>query len=1099
MNRFVSIRKSALFLFTFALSCAMSFAQTSKGTIAGTVTDSSGAVISGASVTAKDKSGSTVRESTTGSNGQYRIEAVQPSNYDISVSAQGFAPEKLQSVNVLASVVTSVNATLKPGANTETVSVEASALGIETDSAQLSQTISQTEVQNLPVVTLNPLELVLTEPGVVNVSSRDNFTNGVSYTVDGLRPRGNGFLIDGFYNVDDNIHGQAIQPQNLEAIQEVVIQTNSYNAEFGEGGSSLANVIYKSGTNTWHGALWELYSGSGYNAITAEQHFNGDTTVPRITENTFGYRLGGPLVKSKLFVFGTTQWQRLYGQEIGNQLTVPTAAGIATLKSIGSNQNVNVLLNSLGGLTATAPTGVVDIGNRAGCNTNPCAVQIGTVSRQVTEQNPSYEYDIRTDFTPTESDTFTARFLAQHSFLTPDLFANPGALPGTDTFQGGPEHNLGAYWTHVFSNRVINEIRFTSQTFDINFSPTAATLANPFANLPDFTISDLPGTNLGGIITGFPQFRNDNVFQYQDAVSLIEGTHSIKVGVDLIHFGLTGSVPFNSRGTIAINGGGDCSAVGLATCTGLANFIDNFSGQAGTASINFGNGQNNYAQTTQSYYAQDSWKLRSNLTVNYGLRYEYDGTPLNSLAFPAVNEKTAAFDPINAVVKEQPYRTAFGPRLGIAYTPHFWTRIFGEDKTAFRAGFGTFYDTIFGNITDNGAGSSPNVTGGNFTDATPAGSPGRGAANPAGLLAGLTPNLSPFNNVTTAVANLVNPRIYQWNANIERELPGGFLATVAYVGTRGEHLFLNEELNPGINNVRLDPKRGDILARSNHGDSIYHGLQLDVNRRFSHGFLVRGSYTFSKSLDDGSEVFTTSGGSTRLQQAFNFLGDRGPSAFDRRHRAVFTWIYDLPHTNGQEGIMRGLTYITKGWQLSGTAAFESGAPDTIFFGGADQNGDLSGFNDRPSLGNPAVPINYTSCFAASATCNSGVGFSLDGVHFTDFNSSFDPQFQGKASDFHYLFIQGRNGNVGRNSFYNPGRQDWTMSIQRQVALHDRQALEFRLEAFNPFNHANFGGGTGLDGATVFPISTNILDPNFMNPAPSREGGRSLRAWVKYSF
>lgn len=1087
-------------LFFFTLSSALSFAQTSKGTIAGIVTDSSGAVISGATVTAKDKSGSTSRETTTGNNGQFRLEAVNPSAYDISVSAQGFSPTKLQDVDVRASVVTSANATLRPGGATETVSVEANALGVETESAQLSKTISEKEITELPVNSLNPLELVLTEPGAVNVSTRDNFTQGVSYAVDGLRPRGNGFLIDGFNNNDDGIHGQAIQPQNLEAIQEVAVQTNSYAAEFGGGGASLSNVIYKSGTNNWHGALWELYSGTGFNALTAEQHFNGLTTVPRQVQNTFGYRIGGPVIKNKLFVFGTTQWNRLFGAETGAQITIPTAAGIATLKSIGPNQNVSLLLNSLGGLTAVANQSVntIDIGNRPGCS--PCKVEVANFQRQATQKNPSYEYDIRTDFTPGEKDTFTARFIGTRSSLTPDLFANTNALPGTDTLQGGPSRNLGGNWTHVFNNRAINEIRFTTQTFDTEFSPTAATSASPFLNLPDFRVTGLTGVDFGGLINGFPQFRNHQIFQYQDAVSLSAGNHSFKLGVDLIHYGITDSVPFNSRGTVSVNGGGDCTALGLTNgCTGLANFIDNFSGQKGTAAINFGSPQVSYAQTTQAYYFQDSWKLLSNLTVNYGLRYEYSGTPFNALSFPAVNEKTAATDPVNLVVKEQPYRTAFGPRFGIAYTPHFWRGVFGEDKTAFRAGFGTFYDTIYGNITDNTAGSTPNVTGSTFVDATPNGSAGRGSANPAGLIAGLTPTLNPRDAISTAVADLRNPKSYQWNANIERELPGGFLATVAYVGTRGEHLFLNEELNPGVNNVRLNRSRGPILARTNHGDSIYHGLQADVNRRFSHGLLLRGAYTYSKSIDDGSEVFVTSGSSTRLQQAFNFRGDRGPSVFDRRQRAVFTWVYQLPYAHGEEGAMKVLSYATRGWQVSGTAAFETGVPDTIHVLGFDQNNDLSAANDRPSLGNPAVPINYTNCSASTATCNSGVGFSTDGVHFSDFNSQFAGDSSATAKDFHFLIIPGTNGNVRRNSFYNPGRQDWTMSLQREIKIHESQALQLRLEAFNPFNHANFGGGTGLDGTTVSPISTDLNDPNFMNKLATREGGRSLRAWVKYSF
>jgi hypothetical protein len=358
----------------------------------------------------------------------------------------------------------------------------------------------------------------------------------------------------------------------------------------------------------------------------------------------------------------------------------------------------------------------------------------------------------------------------------------------------------------------------------------------------------------------------------------------------------------------------------------------------------------------------------------------------------------------------------------------------------------------------------------------------------------------------------MNPRTYQWNANIERQLPGQFLLTVAYVGTRGTHLFNNRELNPGIfdpntgTTTRLNPDRGSIFVRSNHGDSVYHGLQVDAARRFSHGLLLRGAWTYSRSIDNTSEIFVTSGGSTRFQDQLDPSGraDRGPSAFDRKHRAVFTWVYDLPKPPSGEGFTKVLSLIARDWQISGTAAFETGAPETIHTGGFDINGDLSGFNDRPFFGSASVPINFANCFQPTATCDSGVGFSLDGVTFTDFNSSFgfDPvtgNFTAKASDFRYYFILGKNGNVGRNSFYNPGRQDWTMAVSKRIKMPmahlEGQQIELRMEAFNPWNHANLGGGAN----GVASVSGDINSPNFLDTSVTKWGGRSVRFWVKYNF
>ena len=1078
------------------LTTSTAFGQTSKGTITGTVTDGTGAAVAGATVTARNKDAAETRTVTSGGFGEYRIGAVLPGNYEIKVTAQGFSILVVDNVNVKASVETPLDVKLEVSSTSQTVTVEAVGNSIQTETAELSASISRTEVQQLPIGSLNPISLVLTEPGAVRVSDRDNFTNGAAFSVDGLRPRSNNFLIDGFDNNDNGIQGQAIQPQNLEAVSEVVVQTNSYSAEFGRGGASVTNVIYSSGTNQWHGAGYERYSPTRYNAISPELARAGFTSVPPSVENTPGFKIGGPLLKNKLFIFGSSQWDRIRGAESGAQITIPTAAGVATLQSLGANQNAQILLNSLGSAVApNANLAPIAIGNRPGCGAN-CQVAVGTFSRSANQIANSYEYVIRGDYVATDNDTLSARWLGSHSSLTPDLFANPNALPGLDSTQSGPSRSLGVFWTHVINKRAINEVRFTSQTLNFGFDPTAATLASPFVNLPDLKVSGLTGVDFGGLATGFPQDRNHSVFQYQDAFSISFGHHSVKMGADITHLGISDGVPFNSRGAITYNTGGDCSAVGLTTCTGLANFIDDFSGNGGTASKQFGVSQISFAQTQQAYYFQDEWKFRPNLTLNYGLRYEFQGVPFNVLPFPGVNATTALTDPLTERVPVQADRNNFGPRFGVAYTPNFWHGLFGGGKTVFRAGFGTFYDVLFSNILDNNASSTPNVTGGTVI---PSG--GRGQANFSSVIPSLTPVLNPKDSISTVVANLRNPLTYQWNANIQRELPWGWIATVAYVGTRGERLFLNQELNPGVGGDRLNPARGGIFARTNNGDSIYHGLQTKFEHNFRKGLLFKGAYTFSKSLDNGSEVFVTSGGSTRAQDQFSFRGDRAPSAFDRRQRLVLTWVYDLPSTHGDGGLQRALKYATSGWQVAGTASFETGAPETLFLGGFDVNGDLSSFNDRPSMGNPKIPINYSpSCLNPAGTCDTGVGFSFDGVHFVDFNSSFgaDPNtgaFTATKSDFKYLVVLGQNGNIGRNTLTNPGRQVWAMSLQREFKVLERQALLLRLEAFNPFNHPNLGGGEN----GVPSLSGDILSGTFLNQSVTSVGGRSIRFYFRYSF
>jgi hypothetical protein len=1093
--------RALIFSILFALFAVGLNAQTSKGTIAGTVTDASGAVVTGATVTAKDTVGGEVRTVTTGNNGEFRIEAISPSKYDITVVSKGFATSKVNGLDVRASVVTSLNPQLQLSGASDTIEVNASTDTLNTESAELSHSVSALEIQEIPIASVNPIELALTEPGVVRVSSRDSFTNGVGFSVDGLRPRANNFLIDGFDNNDNGIGGQAIQPQNTEAVKEVVVQTNSYSAEFGRGGGSVTNVIYAGGTNQWHGGIWERYSGSSFNAITSEQASSGFTDVPRVNNNYYGFKLGGPIVHNKLFVFGSAQWNPIRGLEQGSQITIPTAAGLATLQSL-NNQNAQILISSLGGLVAptTVPENLstVSIGNRAGCGAN-CTVQFGTFSRQAPQIADAHEYVVRTDYVASDKDTVSARFLGSYSALTPDLFANPNALPGVDTSQGGPSRNLGIFWTHVLNERAVNEVRFNVQTLNFGFDPTAAALSNPFGSLPDIELlNSMPGVDFGGIAVGFPQDRDHTVYQYQEAFSYTAGHHSMKMGGDITHLGISDGTPFNFRGSINYNPGGSCAAIGLATCTDLANFLDDFSGNNGVATKQFGSAQITYPLTQMAFYFQDDWKLRPNLSFNYGLRYEFQGTPFNALSFPSVNEKTVLTDNFLTPVKERPDKNNFGPRAGIAYTPRFWKGLFGENKTVIRAGAGVFYDALFSNILNNTASSTPNVSGGTtFGVSDPAVNNGRGDANFSQVIPNIIPGtISPTDAITTAVSNLRNPLTYQWNLNVERELPGNWFATVAYVGTRGERLWLNAELNPKVEGVRLNPNRGSILARTNHGDSIYHGLQLKAEHNFSHGLLFRSAYTWSRAIDNGSEVFTTSGGTTRTQDLRNPGSDRGPSAFDRKHRLVLTWVYQLPGVGGGSGFGRTMGLITKGWQFAGTSVFESGAPETIYLGGFDVNRDGSAFNDRPTIGNLSVPLNFSSACAADPTCITGLGFSTDGgATYTDLNTGAP----GAASAFRYLFIQGQNGKVGRNSFYNPGRQEWVMAVQREFKLPmkhlEQQSLQLRLEAFNPFNHPNLGGGEN----GVPSVSGNLFDPNFQNTSITRVGGRSIRLFAKYSF
>lgn len=1080
----MKIRSTLYLLVVVLLGAIAGWGQTSKGTIAGTVTDRSGGAVVGATVTAKNVLGADVRTVKTGTAGEYRIDAVTPSdNWAVTVSASGFSNQQVDHLIVKGSVVTSLNLTVEVGGLTQTVSVEASAARLQTDSAELSGSVSQKEIAELPIANLNPISLVLLQPGVVNVDNgRDLMTNGTGFAVDGLRPRGNNFLIDGFDNNDAGIAGQALQPSNPEAIREVVSLRNSYAPEFGRGGSSLTNVLFKNGTNEFHGALWDRYNGSALNALTSEQGRSGYTSVPRIVDNTYGFTFGGPILPNKLYFFGSSQWDHTNGSETGNQLMVPTAGGLATLQALAqNNSNAAVLVNSLAGFTASEATGNINIGNRTGCG-QPCLVEVGPGVRTPTQVGRSYEYVIRGDYTPNESDTLSARFIGTHNSLTPDLFANGSALSTQDTQQGGPARNFGAFWTHIISPSKVNELRFTAQQINFAFSPLDSTTSNALYKLPSISIPGFSGTTFGGLSSTFPQGRGHDTYQFQDALSWTIGSHSLKLGADLTNLQINDAIPFNSRGTLTIVAGGDCSGIGLAKCTGLANFLDNYTGPAGSAGKQFGSQYLGFAQTTQAYYVQDSWRLRPNLSVNYGVRWEYYGTPFNSLPYPAVNLSSALTDSLTTRVLQKSSKANWGPRVGLAYTPDFLPSLFGQNKTVIRVGAGVFYDQFFTNIADNTAASTPNALGGTTT----APKVDRGTANALSLIPGITAVANPLATVTTIDSNLHSPRIFQWNVNIERQLPGNTLATIAYVGTRGQRLYLNQDVNPGVDGVRVNPARGAIAARANIGDSSYNGLQVGLERAFKSGFFARVAYTYSKAIDNGSEVFTSTGGSSYAQNPYGRNAERGVAGFDRPHRATVTMMYTTPFKGGSNAAMKAVNYAAGNWTFSGTVQIQSGAPDTIYIYGYDQNGDLRSTNDRPSLLNPKAAINYSDACLGSSSCITGVGqYQADGS-LTDFMTGAP----GTASQFRYVVLNSGNGNVGRNTFRNDWTQDWSLAVSRifPIPHFEKQQLEFRAEAFNPFNHPN----PGL-------VGTDVNDSSFMNAAVAKTGGRTMNLWLKYRF
>ncbi|HEU5233671.1 MAG TPA: carboxypeptidase regulatory-like domain-containing protein [Terriglobales bacterium] len=1083
-----------------------SFAQTSKGIVAGTVVDSSGAVVVNANVTARNVQTGTERTTTSGPNGGYRMEAVEPGLYRVTVTANGFKTTTIEQVDVKASIITSVNAELAVGTVSDTVEVSGAATDLQTQSGSLEHTIESVETEHVPVFNLNVISLALTQPGVIDVGS-NSLSNGTGFSVNGSRPRANNFLLDGQDDNDNSIQGQALQPNNVNTVQEVVVLTNSYSAEFGRGGGSVTNVITKGGTNQFHGSAWELYAGSGLNAVTAQDGFGGQTsrTKPRFDTHTFGFTAGGPIWKNKLFAFGSSQWQRFYGNAAPATILAPTANGVAALTA-ANTPNANLLLQYFGSLRGGQNSlSSVDIGPRAGCpaafvsaTSGGCLVEFGSTQRTPPAQlNPDTQWTYRIDFVPRAADTISARYIHDRNSLSPDFFNFPQSLPGLDTEQGGPSENFGITWTHTLSASAVNEFRASEGRFDFQFAPTAQTLKNPLFNLP--TVNSISGLNanlfpLLGVNSALPQGRGHTTYQFQDAYTLVKGIETFKVGGDVARILVRDEVPFNSRGTLTFGSGGGFS--------GLGNFVDNFTGSSNGAALTFGNPTIRPKVFQEGFYFQDTIHAKSNLTVDLGLRYEFDNNPANVLPYPGINiqtEPSNTFPPTPVHVRED--GNNFGPRVGFSYTPRFWNGLFGQDKTVLRAGYGVFYDTLFTNITDNEAASSPNAVSGTLLGDSDPNS--RGLANATGLLGQISPNLTLASSVSSIDQNLKNPVTHQWNANIERELPLSMVFTAAYVGNRGERLFANDELNPGlgIGLPRLNPNRGPITVRDNSGDSIYHSLDLKVDRRFKSGVLIRGAYTYSKLIDNVSEVFTLFGSATSFPQNELITSngrsqDRGLSAYDRRHRLALTYVWDIHGWNSSSNFLTSaVSFLTRGWEIAGTSFFQTGAPATIN-SGFDQNGDRRATNDRPFLGNASAPFSSFGIDGSFLAKQGGVaGTIYDGQTF----EADGTLTAVAANSVHFLVLPGL-GNVGRNTFLQPGAINNNMAFSRRFHIpgKESQQLEFRSEFYNIFNHPNEGLGDSV--SNTAGTDTVLADgSSFADNSLTRYGGRQIKLQLRYSF
>lgn len=1086
-------------------------AQTSRGTISGLVKDPSSAAIAGAEVEIVNEQTGVSRSTTTNEAGLYRFDAVDLGGYTVVAKTTGFQTFSARNIPVTAAQVVTVDVQLEVGDVATTIEVVAETGAVlQYEAPVRGGSIGQQQMTQLPYSTRNPVTLTFLLPGVT--TNRFAFgTGGLMgrFAINGARGRSNNFMIDGSENNDISIAGQGFQITNPDFVGEVNVQTSNYDAEFGRAGGATINVITKGGTNEFHGTAHFLLDVTNDDAITStlagDPEIQRRRRLPQGTEQYWGGTIGGPIVKNKTFFFTGYQRNRQFATG-SSQLFAPTEAGWQTLNGLfpqGSNLNVDRYRQSVGNVR-----GVFNLSNEALGNGRP-DVQFGAAVGSYAQTFTDDQLTTRIDHRLGDRDLLYGRYLISNSTV-PKQVSGGTFFPGWGVSQANRTQSAGISETHIFSPALTNELRLSYNRLAFNFLDDAD---NPLAlEMPRYAIAGQPTSF--GLEALFPQGRTANNYSLQNTMSYNRGAHMMRFGTDLLYQRSGQFAPAAFRGQLTYNAAGGFG--------GFANFVDDFGGSAqggGNAVRDFGSARYYPNLFRQAYFFQDRWRATGSLAISLGVRYEYFGLPMNSILKPAFSglfnvDPVTFTGPYSEPNRVEPDYNNFAPSVGITWSPDAGSGVMGwllgQKKTVIRTGYQIGYDSFFNNITSNAQASTPNLVATGVPSVVSAANP-RGTPTLSQLLPTQPRDPQPIDGQTLTLRELRNPYYQRWSFGIQRELSGRIIADISYVGTSGTRLYLNEDFNPVVPAAlrvipqtdppipasRLQPRydalQGARTIRTNGGSSIYHAFQASMQRRFAQGFTMQAAYTWSKNIDNASEIFAPAGiNASSLAAVPAIFGgqaaERGVSTLHRDHRFVFGYLYELPVFRTQQG---ALGRILGGWQLSGMTTFETGVPFNIV-NGADADG-IGGASDRPMF-NPNGQRNIRAVpNAASPT----------GYVNPDASGGAAPIDPAQAMFIGIPANSGFTGNLGRNTARTPGINSWDANLQKAVKIQEAWQLQFRVEAFNVFNKPNYGWPSVspfAPGPGTFPAAVMTSAPGlFLTNSLADGGGRVLRYQLKLLF
>lgn len=1126
---------SPLIMLALLFAATGMFAQVNTASLTGLVADPTGATVADAKVTVVNVATNLQQTAVTTSAGYYTFASLPIGDYKVSVEKQGFSTV-VSRVSLAVGDRARLDINLKVGAANETVEVQGAAPLLQTQQASTGAVVESKLVANLPLSTRNWDDLLglvagvqadrYTEEGGSTAAGR---TGGVN--VHGVRSLQNNFVLDGVDNnsISENVQelSTQISRPSVDAIQEFQISTNPYSAENGRSPGSLINVTTKSGTNAFHGSIYEYLRNDKFDANNYFLNRAGKPKPPN-HQNQFGGSIGGPIKKDKLFFFFNYEGTRISkgaarvtnvpmpnerlgdfsaASALANKIsggkyaTIYDPVGDCRAKAPGSFNPDGSFINNQIPSACIDPLAAKIMGMLAAPNAIPAsgALNISNFVRSPNIADNSNNYVARGDWAFSNRTNVYARFNNVHRFrFVPGAFG--GTLDGTGTSAFGRmtmnSMSVAIGVTTTLTAHLLNDFRLgwgrnysfaTQDPFgqntlaDIGFKGVAD---NPLysGGIPGLSISggggvptpgDGPGLGRLGSPDFLPKFQITNQFQWSDNVSYTHGAHTFKFGGDfrgpLRNIYL--DVP-SLRGTYNFDGKRTSNLGASGTGIPLADFLLGYPSAVQLA---------NLAVTDSrfwmlSFFGQDDWKLTPKLTVNLGLRYDFATWPYEAAG------RSANFDPSTGTKFTQansPYgaslvrsdKNNFAPRIGLAYqiTPN----------TVVRAGYGRFF------MLFERAGSEDQLSLNLpflVQNSVSGPSNGSGTANNIRLNTGFNLSLDPtavsVKNVVTRGVNThaQQPEVDQWNLGIQRMLPWNMVFTADYVGTKGTYLSMLRNANqPCINADRticpnsLDssypfPAYGAIEFRDNVANSSYNGLELTGEKRFSNGLGFRLAYTWSHSIDWAMEHLFGGGSNSFLQNMYNPREWRGNSDFDVRQRFVFSYTYELPFGPKRQYLNSGpVAHILGDWTISGIGTFHAGRPYTVFFSG--NNGPVRG---RGGLGNSLANCSGTPHILGS----------IDG--WVDPSAFSKPQTQsgtvGTPS-----FVPAKLGTCGRNTVLGPGYALADFSLARNFNYFgEGRSLQFRWEVFNLTNSPQWGRPVNdLNSSSFGKISSLAADPRVM--------------------